>query len=96
MHIIGYNPNVIDTVVVLDHKPSIEDFQAISSVAEIRNVTKETFWIVEFEIIDKNTTTATPHYAMTNYPKHWKHFHYYLDFKPKSTKNIYIDDRHTE
>ena len=89
IHTLNYDSQNIDTVFVLDHEPLLEDFEAIRQVAEIRHLTKDTFRIVEFEIIDKHTTTATPHYATVDYPQHWKHFHYYLDFKPKS-KETYI------
>ena len=79
----------ITTVFVLDHEPLLQDFEAIRKIAEIRNISEDQFRIIEFEIIDKNTTTATPHYATIDYPQHWKHFHYYLDFKPKR-KETYI------
>ena len=78
----GYD--VYTMVFVLDHKPSLMDFQAIRAVADIKHLTDDQFGIVEFEIVDEHTTTLTPHHHATNYPKHWKYFHYYLDFKPKS------------
>ena len=67
---LNFDAQDIDTVFVLDHEPIPEDFQAIRAVAEIRHITEEQFRIVEFEIIDKHTTTATPHYATPDYAHH--------------------------
>ena len=70
IHTLNYDSQDIDTVFVLDHKPLLEDFEAIRQLTEIRDLTEDQFRIVEFEIIDRNTTTATPHYAKIDYPQH--------------------------